>query len=131
MSWWDRKPDRLIAEAEKMEKYTNAQLHKVDGDDLPDGFDSGLHLAWLEVITSNSGQEYMIIIICKNDHPNSAPAAWILEPYVRMHHHMFADGRLCLHDYGLTPDKTYVLNVRNWACEWVDCYETDNWPKFA
>lgn len=127
MAWWDKNPNRFLTELKKMETYTNAQLLIVDGDKLPVAFGSGTHIAWMEMITSNSGCRYMVMIICQKDHPNSAPAAWILEPDVGEQHHMFPDGSLCLHDYHLTPDKTYVLNIRNWACHWVECYETGNW----
>ena len=130
MAWWDRYPDRFLAELEKMETYTNAQLRIADGNRLPGNFGSEAHLTWIEMITSNSGCKYVITIICKNDHPYSAPAAWILEPDVGKHHHMFENGQLCLHDYHLTPDKTWVLNIRNWCCEWIQCYETGNWLEF-
>lgn len=130
-SWWDKNPGRLLTEAEKMEKYTNAQFLLLDGSKLPDGFSPGAHMAWVEIITSNSGCRYMITIICQKDHPYSAPAAWISEAHIGEQHHMFKNGRLCLHDSYLSPDETYVLNIRNWACEWIECYETGNWPESA
>ena len=125
--WWENDPDRFFEEVRRVEEGTNAQMLVVDGDELPDGFGPGPHLAWEETVTSNSNKEYKIVIVCRGNHPYSAPVAWILEPKMRRCHHMFPDGRLCLHDPALTPDRTYVLNIRNWTCEWIDCYERMDW----
>lgn len=131
MEWWEKYPERFIEELEKMEECTNAEFLVVEGSQLPGGFGSGPHLAWAETLTSNSGRRYRIIIVCQRVHPYSAPAAWILEPTIERQHHMLSDARLCLHDASIGPDKTYVLNIRNWACEWIYRYETGKWRTFS
>ena len=125
--WWEKYPDRFQEECKKMEEYTNAWMRLPDGSGLPGEFSPGVYLAWEEIVTSNSGRRYRILIVSQRDHPYSPPIAWILEPEVRKVHHMLGDGRLCLHGPSITPDKTYVLNLRNWACEWIDCYERGDW----
>lgn len=131
MNWWEKNSERFWEEVERMERYTNAQMRVVDGTQLPGNFGSGAHLAWEEWVTSNSGRRYRIIIVCHKNHPYSSPGAWILEPEIVRQHHMFSDGRLCLHEYSVTLDKTFVLNIRNWTCEWVECYETRDWRTFT
>lgn len=121
--WWEKDPDRFFEEVRRVEEGTNARMRVVDGSQLPDGFGPGPHLAWEETVTSNSNRKYKILIICRGNHPYSAPAVWILKPDIRRCHHMFADGRLSLRETALTPDKTYVLNIRGWTCEWIDYYE--------
>jgi hypothetical protein len=131
MGWWEKYPERFLEEAEKMEKHTNASLRVLDGCQLPGKFGHGAHLAWEEWVTSNSGRRYRIIIVCDKNHPYSAPGAWVLEPEIKRHHHMYSDSRLCLHDYFIGPDKTWVLNIRNWVCNWIEAYETGNWRTFT
>jgi len=131
VEWWEKYPEGFLEELEKMEAYTSAQLRIVEGSQLPGNFGSGVHIAWEEIITSNSNKKYRILIVCQRGHPYSAPSAWILEPEVRRHHHMFSDGHLCLHNYFISPDKSFALNIRNWTCEWVECYETGDWRTFA
>lgn len=131
MVWWEKYPERFLEEVEKIQNYTNAKMRLVEGEQLPSNFAPGVYLAWEEIVTVDSGRKYRILIISQKDHPYSAPVAWILEPGIRRHHHMFNYGQLCLYDGPLTPDKTYVLTIRNWVCEWVDCYETGNWHKFT
>lgn len=131
MVWWEKYPERFLEEVEKMQEYTNAEMRLMEGRQLPGNFGSGPHLAWEEIITSNRNRRYRISIVCQKNHPYSPPAAWIVEPGMRRHHHMFEGGQLCLYDGPLTPDRTYVLTIRNWVCEWVDCYETGNWHKFT
>jgi len=131
MAWWDENPCRFLDEVERMDKFTNAQLRVVDGDKLPGAFDSGMYLAWIETITSSSDCKYMVIVICGKDHPNSAPAVWILDPDVGRQRHVNADGSLNLREYDIPPDKAYVLNIRNLALEWIEYYETKNCHEFA
>ncbi len=128
MSWWEDLPGRFVEELEKMEEFTNSELRVMDGSQLPGVSGAGVFMVWHEIITSNSGKKYELLMVCRRNHPYSAPIAWILEPKVK-HHHMLADGRLCLHDPHIGPDETWVLNIRNWACEWVHYFETGNWPK--
>lgn len=131
MAWWEQYPERFQEEFEKMQQSTNAVMRLVEGGQMPSGFAPGVYLAWEEIITSNSDLKYQILIICLKNHPFSAPAAWIVEPGIRLHHHMFSNGRLCLYNGPLPPDRTYVLTIRNWVCEWVDCYETGKWHDFT
>ena len=112
----------------KMAECTNSVMRPMDGNELPGYLGSGLFLVWEESITSKSGKKYRIAIVCQRNHPYSAPAAWILEPKIRMQHHMLKHGRLCVHESYIGPDLTWVLNIRNWTCEWIHCYETGNWP---
>jgi hypothetical protein len=130
MLWWEKHPARLMEEARKMERKTNSEMLLLDGSVLSGRPISGSALAWRETITSNSGRRYTILIACQQNHPFSAPLAWILEPKIAGCHHMFSNGRLCLHDYSIGPHMTWVLNIRNWACEWVDCYEKNDWRTF-
>lgn len=130
--WWEKDPARFMEEMESMQQNTNAVLRVLDGKTISEilsaNYGTGPHLVWEEKITSNSGRKYWILIACHARHPYSAPGAWIIDPVIRGQHHMFSsDNRLCLHEYNITPDKTYVLNIRNWACEWVHCYETGDW----
>ena len=127
MLWCERDPGRLLEEFERMNKYTNAELRAIDGEHLPGSFGTGLMLAWEERITSNSGKKYKILMVCRQNHPYSAPVVWLLEPKIGRCHHMLPDGSLCLHEPSIGPDKAFVLNIRNWACEWIDCYETRDW----
>ena len=128
MDWWEKYPERFLEEFEKMQEYTNAELRLVEGEHhLPSDFGPGLHLAWEEIVTSDSGQKYLILIICQKNHPYSAPAAWILEPKIGRHRHMLSDSRLSFREYSITPDKSYVLNIRNWVLEWIEGYEKDDW----
>ena len=129
--WWEKYPERFLEECRRMEEHTNAQMCLPDGSKLPGRFSPGAYIAWEEIVTSNSGRRYRISVVCQRSHPYSAPAAWIREPEIRRIHHMFDDGHLCLHDPSITPDETYVLNLRNWACEWIHCYETGDWTTFS
>ena len=132
MLWWEQLPGRFEEEFRKMDECTNSELRIMDGSRLPGGFGPGVFLAWEETITADSGHKYRILIVCQRNHPYSAPAAWIVEPKVGRHYHMLGDehdNRLCLHDPHIGPNLTWVLNLRNWTCEWVHCYETREWPE--
>ena len=128
MLWWEQLPGRFNEEFRKMDECTNSELRVVDGSQMPGVLGVGVFMVWDEMITSNSGKKYRLLIVCQRNHPYSAPIARILEPKVK-HHHMLGDGRLCLHDPHISPDETWVLNIRNWSCEWVHYYETGKWPK--
>ena len=130
MEWWEQRPGRLAEEIKKLVENTNSELRVMDASRVPGNLGSGLFLGWEEIIKSDSGKRYRILIVCQQDHPYSAPAAWVVEPAVRRCHHMLGDGRLCLHDPDIGPDMTWVKNARDWTCEWVHCYEIGDWRTF-
>ncbi len=120
-SWWVKNPARAYLEITRMDENSNAILIEDLG-----------QLHWIEDITNNFGTTFQILIKAMDNHPFSAPQAYVIEPDISRAPHRYKDGSLCLFRPEEYSNKMTILSIRNLACAWCFAYEayqnTGEWP---
>ena len=110
-------------EYKKMENSTNAVANYEDGE-----------LVWMENISNNYGNSFLIAIIVSSNFPFRMPVVHVVEPYIEPSRdkHMYDDGHLCLMHPDEFSSNMSILDFRNLACSWCECIDvyiaTGTWP---
>ena len=113
--WWERYPVRARTEEDLMYDYTSAEMQITGG-----------QMVWNEDIYSDLGTYFQASYVAQENHPFAPPQAYILYPHITPSiddYHIWEDGHLCLARDEDMDSNTTVLDIRNWTCLWVTCYE--------
>jgi len=121
--WWVRYPKRAITEIYSMDQNTGAMHYFRDR-----------RLVWEEVIVNNYGTQFLLSIETNSNYPFDPPIVYVKDSEIDISDasHQYGGGALCLFRPDMYSSSWSIIKVRNIACSWCFCAESENntgkWP---